>query len=61
MLNKLDEERFCLYPPTKLLANNLLNSWNEVIIFGGNFPNHTLAGPFKVIGKALHIISSRTP
>ena len=45
----------------KLLTNNLLNSLNEVIVFGGNLPNQTLANPFKVSGKALHMISSRTP
>ena len=61
MLNRLDKEHFYLCPPTKLLTNNLLNSWKEVIVFGGNFPNLTLVGPFKVVGKALHIISSGTP
>ena len=61
MLNKLDEERFYLCPPTKLLTNNLLNFRNEVIVFGGNLPNHTLARPFNVIGKALHMISFGTP
>ena len=61
MLNKLDKERFCLCLPTKLLTNNLLNSWNEVMVFGGNFLNHTMSGPFKVVEKALYIISSKTP
>ena len=61
MFSKLDEERLCLWPSTKLLMNNLLNSWNEVMVFGGSLPNHTLAGPFNVVGKALHMISSGTP
>ena len=61
MFNTLDEEHFGLCPPTKLLTNNLLNSWKEVMVFGGSLLNHTLVGPFKVIGKTLHIISSRTP
>ena len=61
MLNRLDKEHFYFCPPTKLLTNNLLNSLNKVMVFGGNFLNHTLVGPFKVVGKALHIISSVTP
>ena len=61
MFSRLDEERLCLWPPTKLLANSLLNSWNEVIAFGGSLPNYTLARPFSVIGKALYMILSRTP
>ena len=61
MFNKLDEERFYLCFVTKLLTNNLLNSWNEVMVFGGNLLNHTLVGPFNVVGKALYMISSGTP
>ena len=30
-------------------------------MFGVSLLNHALVGPFKVVGKALHIISSRTP
>ena len=30
------------------------------MVFGGILPNHTLAGPFNMVGKALHIISSGT-
>jgi len=37
MFNRLDKEHLCLWPPAKQLTNNLLNSWNEVIVFGGNF------------------------
>ena len=31
------------------------------MVFGGSLPNHTLAGPFNIVGKALHMISSGTP
>jgi len=30
MFNKMDKEHLCFWPSTKLLMNNLLNSWNEV-------------------------------
>ena len=45
----------------KLLMNNLLNSSKELSVFGGILLNHTHAGPLRVIGKVLHIISSETP
>ena len=61
MFNRLDEECFYLCPLMKLLMNNLLNSWKEVMVFGGSLLNYTLVGAFNVVGKALHIISSRTP
>ena len=61
MFSMLDEDSLCLWPPTKLLMNKLLNSWNEVIVFGGSLPNHTLAGPFSIVEKALHMISFGTP
>ena len=61
MFNKPDKEHLCLCPLTKLLTNNLLNSWNKVMEFGGSLPNHTLARPFDVVGKALHMISFGTP
>ena len=60
-VNRLDEEHLCLYPPMKLLTNNLLNSSKELTEFGGILLNHTCAGPLRVVGKALHIISSGTP
>ena len=31
------------------------------MVFGGILPNHTLAGAFDVVGKALHMILSGTP
>ena len=61
IFSRLDEERLYLYPPIKLLMNNLLNSSKEPTVFGGILLNHTRAGPLKVVGKAIHIISSRTP
>ena len=61
MVNRLDEERLCLCPPMKLLTNNLLNSSKQLTVFGGILLNHSRAGPLKVAGKVLHIISSGTP
>ena len=61
MISRLDEERLCLCPPIKLLTNNLLNSSKELTKLGGILLNHTHAGPLRVVGKALHIISSGTP
>ena len=61
MVNRLNEERLCFCPPIKLLTNNLLNSSKQLTELGGILPNHTRAGPLRVVGKALHIISSRTP
>ena len=61
MVNRLDEERLCVYPPIKLLTNNLLNSSKELTVLGGILLNHTRVGPLRVVGKALHIISSGTP
>ena len=61
IVNRLDEERLCLYPPIKLLTNNLLNSSKELTELGSILLNHTRAGPLRVVGKALHIISFRTP
>ena len=60
MVNMLDKERLCLCPPIKLLINNLLNSSKELTMFGGILLNHTHSGPLRVVGKALHIISSGT-
>ena len=61
MVNRLDKERLCLCPLIKLLTNKLLNSSKEIIVFGGILLNHTHAGPLRVVGKALHIVSSRIP
>ena len=61
MVSRLDVECWCLYPPTKLLTNSLLNSSKELTVLGGILLNHTRAGPLRVVGKALHIISFKTP
>ena len=61
MVNRLDEEHLCLCPPMKLLTNSLLNSLKEPTVLGGILLNHTHANPLRVVRKALHMISSRTP
>ena len=61
MVNRLDKEHLCLCPPMKLLTNNLLKSSKELTVFGGILLNHTHASPLRMVGKALHIISSGTP
>ena len=60
IVSRLDEKRLCLWPPMKLLMNNLLNFSKELIVFGGILQNQTRAGHLRVVRKALHIISSRT-
>ena len=47
-----------LCPPIKCEANYALNSLKVLMKFGINLLNHTLAGPFSVVGKAQHMISS---
>ena len=61
MVNRLDEKRLCLCPLIKLLTNSLLNSSKELTVFGGILLNYTRAGPLRVLGKTLHIISSGSP
>ena len=61
LVTRLDEEHLCLYPPIKLLMNNLLNFLKEPTMIGVILLNHTRAGPIKVVGKALHIILSGIP
>ena len=61
IVSRPDEERLCLCPPIKLLTNTLLNSSKKPTVFGSILLNHTHAAPLRVVGKALHIISSRTP
>ena len=50
-----------LCPPTKCEANWALNSLKVPMELGINLLNQILVGPFSVVGKALHIISSTTP
>ena len=61
ILSRLDKEHLCLWPPMGLLTNNLLNSSKEPTVFGGFLLNQSRDGPLRVVGKSLHIISSRTP
>ena len=61
IVSRLDKECLCLWPPMKLLTNNLLNSSKESTVFRAILLNHTHAGPLRVVGKTLHIISSGTP
>ena len=61
IVSKLDEECLYLWPPMELLTNNLLSSSKELTVFGGILLNHTYVGPLRVVGKALHIISSEIP
>ena len=55
------EDLQCLYPLMKCVTRCPLNSLKVETMFGVSLLNHTLASPFKVIGKAIHIISSETP
>ena len=50
-----------LCPPIKCKVNYALNSLKVLMEFGINLLNHTLEGPFNVVGKARHMISSATP
>ena len=50
-----------LCPPIKCEANYALNSLKVLMEFDINLLNHTLVGPFNVVGKAQHMISSATP
>ena len=50
-----------LCPPIKCEANYAFNSLKVLMEFGVNLLNHILVGPFSVVGKALHMISSTTP
>ena len=45
----------------KCEVNWALNSLKVLMEFGVNLLNQILTGPFSVIGKALHMISSSTP
>ena len=45
----------------KCEANWALNSLKKLIQVGVSLLNQILAGPFNVVGKAMHMISSGTP
>ena len=61
MLIKHAEDLLYVCPPMKCEVNWALSSLKVLIEFGDNLLNQILAGPFSVIGKALHIISFGTP
>ena len=50
-----------LHALIKCEANWALNSLKVPMELGVNLLNQILMGPFNVMGKALHIISSATP
>ena len=49
-----------LCPPMKCKANWVLNSLKVLIELGVNLLNQILVGPFSMVGKPLHMISSAT-
>ena len=50
-----------LCPSIKCETNCALNFLKVLKELGVNLLNHTLTGPFNVVGKAQHMISSTTP
>ena len=50
-----------LCPLIKCEANWVLNSLKVLMELGVNSLNQILTGPFSIVGKALHIISSAIP
>ena len=50
-----------LCPSMKCEANWVLNSLKVPMELGVSLLKQILAGPFSVVGKALHMISSGTP
>ena len=61
MLIKHVVDLLYLCPPMKCEVNWALNSLKVLIEFSVNLLNQILEGPFNVVGKALHMISSGTP
>ena len=50
-----------LCPRMKCKANYALSSLKVSMELGVNLLNHTFVGPFSVVGKVQHMISSTTP
>ena len=50
-----------LCPPMKCEANEAFSSLKVLMELGVNQLNQILAGPFNIVGKALHMISFATP
>ena len=61
MLIKHVVDLLYLCPPMKCEVNWALNSLKVLIELGVSLLDQILVGPFNVVGKALHIISSGTP
>ena len=61
MLSMAVKDLLCLCPPMKCVTKCLLNSLKVETVFGVSLLNHTFVGPFSVVGKTLHIISSGIP
>ena len=61
MLIKHAVDFLYMCPPIKCKANWALNSLKVPMELDVNLLNQILAGPFNVVGKALHIISFATP
>ena len=60
MLSMAAEDLLCICPPMKCMTKCLLNSLKVETVFEVSLLNHTLASPFSVVGKALHMISFRS-
>ena len=61
MLIKHAVDLLYLCPLMKCEVNWAISSLKVLIEFGFNLLNQILAGPFSIVGKALHMISSDTP
>ena len=61
MLIKHAVDLLYLCLPMKCDVNWALNSLKVLIELGVSLLNQILAGPFSVVGKALHMILSSTP
>ena len=59
MVNKWSTGLLRRYPPTKWHRKALLNCSKLLMNEVGNFMNHSLATPLRVVGKERHSISSR--
>ena len=61
VFNKLAEDFLYLCMPMKCETKCPLNSLKVKTVLGVILLNHTLVDPLSVVGKALHMISFRTP
>ena len=59
MLRRCPVDFLCHCPPMKWQTKALLNCSKFATVPEGILPNHTLVASFSVVGKALHITSSR--